>query len=310
VEFDDVDLMLYADGALEVARRQEIEQAVANSSELAARLAALRASVLPFAAAFGRQALPEVPPGLAERVAQLSEQASTDDANYSSAMTARLREVSGVRPKAQLHRLSPSVAALADSAAGEPGARNYRSLVLRLAAAFGAGALCIGLAYEASSPEPFARRAPALVQAVSDYHELYARETVGNLLEDTAHSKRMLTEVRAADGLPVQVPDLRSAGLEFKRIQRLRFEGRPLIQLVYLPSRGTPIALCITTEAGGDSAPTARKVGQMDAVLWRHDRMAYVLVGATAQADLLALGQQIATGKAPLLYDALSPGKL
>ncbi len=33
--------------------------------------------------------------------------------------------------------------------------------------------------------------------------------------------------------------------LEFKRLQRLRFGGKPLIGIVYLPAQGAPIVLCI-----------------------------------------------------------------
>ena len=275
---DDAELMQFADGALDAPRRREIDAAVAASPELAAQLAALRASMLPFAAAFERQALPPVPAALAARVAELSRVGATAASGTNRKHAAN----AGLWQK------------LAANASSWP----------KLAAAFGAGALCLGLAYEASSKSPFASKAPQLVQAIADYHEFYARETVANVAEDAGFSKRLLAEVKAADGLPVRVPDLRSAGLDFKRVQRLRFHDKPLIQIVYLPDRGAPIALCITAQSGADTAPSSRKFGAMDAVTWRHDRMAYVLVGANPQANLLSLAEQIASGKTAALYDA------
>lgn len=61
VSIDDIVLLAYVDGRLAPERRAEVEAAAAASPELAARLAAMHASALPYAAAFERQALPPIP---------------------------------------------------------------------------------------------------------------------------------------------------------------------------------------------------------------------------------------------------------
>lgn len=261
---DDTLLLAYVDGDLSPERRAEVQAAAANCGQLAARLAAMQASALPYAAAFERQPLPEVPPGLASRVARLT-------------LT---------RDIASLHRDS------------------YRP---RLAAAFLVGALLGGGLFNLWGSGTLrtsnAPGASAWVQAVAAYQALYSRETVVNVVEDHALTVRTVGELRDVAGLPVSIPDLRDAGLTFKRVQRLSFRDQAVAQLVYLPARGDPIALCLTREAGADQRPHAQKLGSMQSVTWRRDHVSYVLLGRSGQIDLPALGERIARGdNAPTLH--------
>ena len=68
---DDRDLLAYADGQLAPERRAEIEAAIASSADVARRVNAMRASALPYAAAFEAQILPPVPRELSDRIAAL-----------------------------------------------------------------------------------------------------------------------------------------------------------------------------------------------------------------------------------------------
>lgn len=65
---DDTVLLAYVDGRLTPEGRAEVDAAAADSSEVAARLAAMKASALPYAAAFGRQALPPIPEHLSKNI--------------------------------------------------------------------------------------------------------------------------------------------------------------------------------------------------------------------------------------------------
>ncbi len=143
------------------------------------------------------------------------------------------------------------------------------------------------------------------MKAVADYHALYARETVLTIAPDPASDQATLASAQQVDGLPVRVPDLRSAGLQFKRVQRLRFNDKALIQIVYLPERGGPVALCITQDKGNDEATRSQQIGKVAAVTWRRDQLANVLVGTDSTVDLATLGERIAKGDMPALYDKL-----
>jgi anti-sigma factor RsiW len=268
MSIDDILLMAYVDGDVSAERRAEVEAAVAHSPELAARLASLRASVLPYGAAFGRQLLPPVPLELAKRVAEL-----------------------------------------ASVSANSRGALRRRTSLAWLAAAFFAGALlCGGLLrlWPSAAPVSLTASVAPWIEAVSNYHALYSRATVADVTEDRALSEKVIRDVRHIDGMPVRVPDLRDAGLTFKRVQRLSFRNQPVVQIVYLPERGEPVALCVTQDLGANEAPHAQPLGEVKSVAWRHDGLGYVLLGKGSLADLSAWAQQIATGEARILYSRVA----
>jgi anti-sigma factor RsiW len=259
MSIDDTDLMAYVDGDLPPERCALVEAAAADSADLAGRLQALRASTLPYAAAFAAQALPPVPDELEQRIADLV-----------SGRSARRRKSSW------------------------PG----------LVAAFAAGVLCCAVGLRLPVPTRFASAAPVApwITAVADYQALYSRATLANVSEDPVLSTRVINDLRANDGLSVQVPDLSGEGLTFKRVQRLNFHDHAVVQMAYLPERGEPLAVCVTRDASPDEAPHLLQLGELRSVVWRHDRMSYVLLGHAPARDLIELGHRLARGDGPLLY--------
>jgi anti-sigma factor RsiW len=263
MSIDETDLLAYADGDLSLERMAEVEAAVARSPDLAARLAAVRASVLPYRAAYEAQPLPPLPASLSARVGELIE------AEFSRQ---RVRRYSWPR----------------------------------LVAAFAAGVACCALSWTLlSTGRPLASTAqgvPPWIQAVADYQQLYSRETLANVTEDHQLSERILTELRAVDGMTVRVPDLRSAGLRFKRVQRLSFHGEPVVQMVYLPEHGDPVALCATRELGADEDPRLQQIDELSTVSWRRGKVGYLLLGKAPAQSMLELARRLANGETGSLY--------
>ena len=72
---DDLMLRAFVDGELDPLAREAVESSIARSPPLQAQVAALRASCLPYRAAFEQQALPPLPERLQQRVAACVEQA-------------------------------------------------------------------------------------------------------------------------------------------------------------------------------------------------------------------------------------------
>lgn len=263
MSIDETDLLAYADGHLPPERRAEVETAIACNAELAAQLTAMRASVLPYGAAYDAQPLPPVPAVLRERITELLE--------------------------AESHRRQQD-----------------RAPWPRLAAAFAAGAACCAIGWTLLSGTPAsmyaAARTPPWIQAVADYQQLYSRETLTNVTEDHQLTERVIGELRLADAMNVRVPDLRSAGLDFKRVQRLRFHDQPVVQMVYLPERGDPVAVCVTREARADEDPHAWQIDGLTTVAWRRDNLGYVMLGRSSPQSLLELAQRVASAKTASLY--------
>lgn len=268
---DDSLLMSYVDGELSPEQRAEIEAAIAHSDELAARAAALQASVLPYRAAYDRQTVPPVPESLTRRIEELVSVSTTQERKAS---------------------------------------RGSRRFPMQwAAAAFVAGAICSGvLTGYLGGFNPLKRGADPWVQSVADYQVLYGRDTVANLREDKASTEQVLADIHQRDGMPIAVPDLRQVGLKFKRVQRLNYHDRPLIQMVYLPERGDPVALCVIEENEGDAPVRSGQAGEMKTVTWRANRLAYVLLAKSPSIDLQAVGSSIAGGKTAPLYSDRADG--
>jgi len=265
INVDDALLMAYVDGELPPEQRAEVEAAIAHSDDLSGRVAALQASVLPYRAAYERRPVPPVPESLTRRIDELV-----------SVTTAHER-----RPERTSRRFAMQWAA----------------------AAFVAGAICSGvLTGYLGGMNPMKPGVDPWVRSVADYQVLYGRDTVANIREDKVSTEQVLSDIRQRDGMPVNVPDLRQAGLKFKRVQRLNYHDRPLVQMVYLPERGDPVALCVIEDGKGDAPVKTQQVGEMKTATWHANRLAYVLLAKQTSLDLQALGQSIANGKAAQLY--------
>ncbi|MBI0330659.1 anti-sigma factor [Burkholderia plantarii] len=289
---DDSTLIAYADGELHAADAARVEQALAESFELRQSVERLRASRLPYRDAFAAKRLPELPDALRLRIETMASAAQARAAG---------------EPAAAASTLAPVVPEAASPAAGNVHALPARWIArpaLWLAAAFVAGAFCAGLVqqFAAGGFGSGAAGGAALASAgakkpwisvAADYQQLYTRDTVANLQPDPAVSSAIVGAIRSDDGIRLRVPDLRMAGFTFKAVDRLRYDGKPLVQIVYLPEHGTPVALCVMKDARPDQSIAQREMHGMTVVSWRQNELSYALIGRPDSGDLEAVARQI-----------------
>jgi anti-sigma factor RsiW len=298
---DEAMLMAYVDGTLTARERQEVERQIAASADVVARVARLEKSRLPYREAFASQKLPPVPESLARRIGEMTQM----HAATTRAGTAR-------QP-----RRYPASANDNDTApmSGAPEPRATIRSRLRvapgwLAVAFVAGAFCLGAVLRLSPTEGMpgagGTSASPWIQVAAGYQQLYSRATVSDVQPDPGVIEQRVDAIRREDRLPLRVPDLRDAGLTFRDVQRLRFHGRPLIQLVYLPDKGEPVALCIIHQPGPDQAIARQTVNGMNVVTWRQGELGYALIGASDDVDLAALGRRIADRSVDQLFGEIA----
>jgi anti-sigma factor RsiW len=280
----------------------QVEKAIRESDEIAFRVSMLRASQLPYQEAFGQQALPPVPESLCRSVDEMIRQHLAG----ASAMAAQSVSDSSNDDEAEaesdadefiggnVHRLKPRVRSVP------------RPSWPKFAVAFVAGVFCCGLALHlvpqltggkgiitASNDSGMAQ----WIKAAAGYQQLYSRDTIAQLQPDMGMTASTVADIRQVDNLALQIPDLRSEGLTFKRVQRLRFHGKPLVQIVYLPEKGKPVALCVLKEAQADAAPSSAKIDGMAVVAWRRGQLGYALISEPGAVDLDALGKQLYDGQ-------------
>ena len=124
------------------------------------------------------------------------------------------------------------------------------------------------------------------VEAVAEYQALYSRATVNQADANGVDPHHTAARLAAGFGHSVDVPDLRAHGLAFQRGQLLEFAGQPLVQLVYLPTQGKPIAYCLLRTRATDLAPTTGSAKGMHYVHWRANGMAHLLIGDTTAAEI------------------------
>jgi len=288
---DDAQLLAYVDGGLSPEQRESVEAQLHESAQARKKVALLRASKVEFADACAKQALPPVPESLRLNIDLM----------------------------VKAHRAAAAANVPANPAATHAPAAPVRSRLRRmpmwLAAACVAGAFVAGQFVHfgslPGSPQPGSGTQMASadvspwVAAAVGYQKLYTRDTVGYREDDPATAAHVVADIRNEDRIALRVPDLSSAGLTFKSVQRLRFNDKPLVQIVYLPRNGPPIALCVMKDARPDETVASRTVDAMAVTTWRQGEMSYALIGQAGDVDLGALGKRISElDMAPLFSEA------
>lgn len=314
---DDASLLAFFDGTLPPLEHSRVARTVGTSPELSERMSRLSASDLAYATAFDDQALPPLPGRLVANVDALIH-AHLAKQSAKRAVQDAIQAVS-IAPTEHVDEdsINDDAALIADAAnvhrlpTRKPS--TSRAAPVWLAAAFVAGAFCWGIVMHATSLP--GSNAPSMVATAADtshvspwitaaagYQELYSRETVARIEPDMPVTAATVSDIRHDDDIDVSIPDLSKQGLAFKRIQRLRWHDKPLVQIVYLPEHGAPVALCVLKEQQrADATPTVARVDALDVVSWRRGGVGYALLGERGNVDLDALGKQLYNGDATSL---------
>jgi anti-sigma factor RsiW len=300
---DDILLMAYVDGELTPHEREDVEKTISVSPEIAERVALFAASALRYRHAFAHQKLPPVPERLTLEIARLSRaysdvpEASGSDRRSAAEPAAFARLLSRLPVRFPLNLSLPGLAMT--FAAGALSC----ALVLHFATDWarndrGASAGAVHAAAAKVSP---------WVAAAVNYQQLYTRDTVAFDALTPEVASQVIAQIHSDDGVPIRVPDLRPAGLTFTRIQRLRFHDRPLVQIVYLPKTGLPVALCVMKDEKPDTNMTHEHVESMNVLMWRRANLSYALIASLDDDQLLAIGKQIAKGQTNETVGQLAP---
>ena len=124
----------------------------------------------------------------------------------------------------------------------------------------------------------------ALVDDITGYHNVYARET-RHLVEIAADRQdELLVWMQDRIGSSFTIPDLQAVGLSFAGGRMLVINDRPVGQLMYLARDGAPAALCVTTSTADPKPVQIAAQKGLHYAIWDNDGYTYVVVGA-ATAD-------------------------
>lgn len=114
---------------------------------------------------------------------------------------------------------------------------------------------------------------------MSQYQALYIRNTIRTVQQSHEQALAVINEFNTQYDRNVVIADLSSQGYEFRRVQKLMFENKPMMQMVYLGNSGKPIALCLTPSDKMESAQFDYRQANIDSTLWITRGIAYILMG-------------------------------
>ncbi|MEM7294007.1 MAG: hypothetical protein AAF420_11520 [Pseudomonadota bacterium] len=134
--------------------------------------------------------------------------------------------------------------------------------------------------------QPSEQNPPIWLAQIASYHELYVRETVD--AAEQMPREHFASRARQVLGADISVPNLSDNQLEFRRGQVLRIDGKPLVQLAYLPADGAPLALCIVRSANQDRDFYSGVSHNLQFVAWARDGFNIVLVGSLDEQAMKA----------------------
>ncbi len=145
-------------------------------------------------------------------------------------------------------------------------------------------------------PVPLSKRVemepPSWQEEVLRAQALLSRASVEVGLESQDNFDLVAFQLAQAIGPAVKLPKLQAQGLKFMRAQLLRFDGKPLAQMLYLGAERAPLAL-YAMRGGGKTGPLFRREGAIGSVSWKDDGIAYLLAGEEDEATLLRLAEKI-----------------
>jgi anti-sigma factor RsiW len=132
-----------------------------------------------------------------------------------------------------------------------------------------------------------------LMGDVAEYHRLYAREQrhmVEVSAAETPHIEDWLG--RRMKG-QLQIPDLSAQGLAFQGGRLLAFDGKPMAELIYKPSDGPPVGLCIAFAAPGMGGSATVERGDLTVTHWVDNGYVYSVVGWANDRRIHAIADSV-----------------
>ncbi|WP_425091475.1 anti-sigma factor family protein [Tropicimonas sp. S265A] len=251
----DEKLSAFLDGELSRSEAQDIEDQLARDPQLQADLEALMAADAEAEKAFGEMLDDPVPFDLAAAI-------------HSAPVAGAANEAAAPAPHGWL-AIAATVAALAIGGTG-----GY---------------------FAGSSQVPQVAAAPGWLDAVADYHRVYAAQTRHLVEVGADEATHIETWLSNTVGAQVRIPDLTAQGLTFRGARLLVAAGKPVSQLVFTDAQGGVVALCLIQSDTPNEGFANRTIDGFDMVTWGGADGNFVLVGDEGRGDLRAIADVAST---------------
>lgn len=258
MKIDEMTVLQYIDNDLSKDDRRVFEALLENDEALQEQVQIMKSSELPYQAAFSSEMLAEMPASIEAHLEQADALINDDqeDANffkrYNSAVVAGLFIVVFVAGVFSQSFIKQTVFS------------NDHELAR----------------FDVQSE---------LVDSMIIYQALYSRPTVVPVHQTLPKAQVVLDKFLEKSKVKLDIPNLESLGFEFRRAQVLSYEDRPILQLVYLPEQGEPLAICLTyteDQQSTDEDAVTYNISGMKSNVWSKQGIVYMLMNRTNEMPL------------------------
>jgi anti-sigma factor RsiW len=141
-------------------------------------------------------------------------------------------------------------------------------------------------------PKQTARLPSSWQDDVARTQSLLTRSSLEVGLNSQGNRDLIAFELAQAIGPSLKVPNLDPQGLKLVRGQLLQYRGKPLGQILYLGTRGAPVALyAMPSEANAE--PEFSMAGEIGMVSWSDGGISYLLAAQADEDFLVRIGEKI-----------------
>ena len=129
------------------------------------------------------------------------------------------------------------------------------------------------------------------------YQALYNRGTVDAASQTVIDRYKLLNQFNRENDLSIEVPNLNEYGYQFRRVQQLAYQGRPILQFVYLGKTGEPVAVCVTpAKTDNQDATNLSKIfAGMNTVSWGKAGSVFMLISKESEMKLNYMAENLSS---------------
>jgi anti-sigma factor RsiW len=129
--------------------------------------------------------------------------------------------------------------------------------------------------------------------AVAEYIALYTPDTLAGPVPSREAQRAQLAIPAGKLGMSLSPETITLSGVDFKRALLLQYDGKPLAQIAYLDPETGPIALCIVRSDTGAKPPEVEGRKGMNVIYWSNPSHAFMLIGHAPLERMQAISEDV-----------------
>lgn len=136
-----------------------------------------------------------------------------------------------------------------------------------------------------------------LFESMVNYQALHSRKTLTPVHQEMGMAEKLTNAYNTQNKTQIKIPNLTEHGYQFKRVSELVYKDKSILQFVYLPTKGEPITICVTSKVSKESMSSDSKSiinhENVNTVIWQNTNNVYMLIGKAEEDKLMPIAKTI-----------------